>query len=263
MGRICYLKFEDSSSVASAQHLSNTVFIDRVLICTPISSGIIPEEHVALEMANNGTLANGNNSFESKLPSEVVSRIEGQMPNQVYKTYDPKLDNAGLPEYPPLPVNYDDRKIEETRRTILVLNVESSWRLDDLMDHFKRAGDVKYARFAETDNRQRIAMIEFCEQKSIISALKMQGSSYNGTHLNLYHSTQPILKPEAKSNEAAQREVEEAMNIVNTMQLNAVIDPALSYLEKNRSIPSRSLSRSRSRSRTSYSRSKRSRSRRR
>lgn len=36
-GRICYIKFEDSSSVASAQHMSNTVFIDRVLICTPIS----------------------------------------------------------------------------------------------------------------------------------------------------------------------------------------------------------------------------------
>lgn len=214
-------------------------------------------------MAANGTLANGNNSFESKLPSEVVSRIEGQMPNQVIKTYDPKLETAGLPEYPPLPVNYDDRKIEETRRTILVLNVESSWRLEDLMEHFKRAGDVKYARFAETDNRQKLVMIEFCEQRSVVSALKMQGSSFNGTHVNLYHSTQPITKPEAKSNEVAQREVEEAMNIVNNIQLSAVIDPALSYLEKVRN-PTRSpRSHSRSRSRTSYSRSKRSRSRRR
>lgn len=213
-------------------------------------------------MSANGTLANGNNSFESKLPSEVVSRIEGQMPNQVIKTYDPKLEKADLPEYPPLPVNYDDRKVEETRRTILVLNVESGWRLEDLMEHFKRAGDVKYARFAETDNRQKLAMIEFCEQRSVVSALKMQGSSFNGTHLNLYHSTQPITKPEAKSNEAAQREVEEAMNIVNNIQLSAVIDPALSYLEKVRN-PTRSRSHTRSRSRTSYSRSKRSRSRRR
>jgi arginine/serine-rich splicing factor 12 len=192
-----------------------------------------------------------------------VSRIEGQMPNQVIKTYDPKLEKADLPEYPPLPVNFDDRKIEETRRTILVLNCESGWRLEDLMEHFKRAGDVKYARFAETtDVRQKLAMIEFCEQRSVISALKMQGSSFNGTHLNLHHSTQPITKPEAKSNEAAQREVEEAMNIVNNIQLSAVIDPALSYLEKVRN-PTRSRSHSRSRSRTSYSRSKRSRSRRR
>lgn len=205
-------------------------------------------------MAHNGTLSNGNNSLESKLPHEVVSRIEGQMPNQVIKTYDPKLESAGLPEYPPLPVNYDDKKIEETRRTILVLNAESSWRLEDLMTHFQRAGEVKFARFAETDNRQRLIMIEFCEQKSVISALKMQGSSFNGTHLNLYHSTQPINKPEAKSNEAAQREVEEAMNIVNNMQLAAVIDPALSYLDKARSLPSRSHTRSRSRSHTSYSR---------
>lgn len=36
-GRICYIKFDESNSVASAQHMSNTVFIDRVLICTPIS----------------------------------------------------------------------------------------------------------------------------------------------------------------------------------------------------------------------------------
>lgn len=214
-------------------------------------------------MANNGTLANGNNSFESRLPTEVVSRIEGQMPNQVIKTYDPKLEHAGLPEYPPLPVNYDDKKVEETRRTILVLNVESGWRLEDLMAHFQRAAEVKFSRFAETDNRQRLAMIEFCEQKGVVLALKMQGSSFNGTHLNIYHSTQPINKPEAKSNEIAQREVEEAMNIVNNLQLAAVIDPAMSFLEKARSLPSPSRSRSRSISRASYARSKRSKSRKR
>lgn len=226
-------------------------------------------------MAASGTLVPGFGTYsaESKLPPEVVSRTEGQIPNQVLRTYDPKLEDNNLPEYPALPVNFDDRKIEETRRTILVLNVESDWRMDELMDHFKRAGEAKYARFAETDNRQRIAMIEFCEQKSVVYALKMQGSYFNGTALNLHHSTQPIVKPEAKTNEAAQKEIEEAMSIVKEChnQISAVIDPAFGLIpSKDKGSTSRRHSRSRSRSqeirsrsRTSHSRSKRSRSRKR
>lgn len=216
-------------------------------------------------MAANGTLVPGFGTYsaESKLPPEVVSRTEGQIPNQVLRTYDPKLEDNNLPEYPALPVNFDDRKIEETRRTILVLNIESDCRLDELMDHFKRAGEVKYARCAETDNRQRIAMIEFCEQKSVIYALKMQGTYFNGAPLNLHHSTQPIVKPEAKSNEAAQKEIEEAMSIVKEChnQISAVIDPAFGLLtskDKNATNRRHSRSRSRSRSRVSHTRSKRS-----
>ncbi|KAL7038500.1 hypothetical protein ACKWTF_009589 [Chironomus riparius] len=266
VSRICYVKFSESGSVATAQHMTNTVFIDRALICIPVQGGSIPDEYHALEMAAQGTLIPGFGNYgESKLPSEVVSRTEGQIPNQVIKTYDPKLEKYNLPEYPALPVNYDDRKIEETRRTILVLNVESDWRLDDLIDFFKRAGEVKYARFAETDNRQKIAMIEFCEQKSVIYALKMQGTNFNDSSLNLYHSTQPITKPEAKTNEAAQKEIEEAMSIVKEChnQISAVIDPAFGLLKDKSSASRTSRSKSRSRSRASHSRSKRSRSRRR
>lgn len=237
-------------------------------------SGVIPDEYRALEMHANGTLVPGFGTYsaESKLPPEVVSRTEGQIPNQVLRTYDPKLEDNNLPEYPALPVNFDDRKIEETRRTILVLNVESEWRMEELMDHFKRAGEVKYARFAETDNRQRIAMIEFCEQKSVIYALKMQGNYFNGVALNLHHSTQPIVKPEAKTNEAAQKEIEEAMSIVKEChnQISAVIDPAFGMMTaKDKGSTSRRHSRSRSRSREhsrskkSHSRVKRSRSRKR
>lgn len=275
VSRICYVRFSESGSVSIAQHMTNTVFIDRALICIPVSTGIIPDEFRALEMAASGTLVPGFGTYsaESKLPPEVVSRTEGQIPNQVLRTYDPKLEDNNLPEYPALPVNFDDRKIEETRRTILVLSVESDWRMDELMDHFKRAGEVKYARFAETDNRQRIAMIEFCEQKSVIYALKMQGSYFNGTSLNLHHSTQPIVKPEAKTNEAAQKEIEEAMSIVKEChnQISAVLDPAFAPVpSKDKGSSSRRHSRSRSlslvvrsRSRTSHSRSKRSRSRKR
>jgi arginine/serine-rich splicing factor 12 len=171
------------------------------------------------------------------------------------------LEENNLPEYPALPVNFDARKIEETRRTILVLDCESDWRLDDLMDYFKRTGEVKYARFAESD-RMKMAMIEFCEQKSVISALKLHGSHFMGVPLNLHHSTQPIVKPEAKSNEAAQREIEEAMSIVKEAQnmISAAIDPVIGLLS-NKDKSRRRSSRSRSHSRKSRSRSREKRSR--
>lgn len=189
------------------------------------------------------------------------------------KTFDPKLEEYNLPEYPPLPVNFDARKIEEIRRTIIVIDVPADWELDEILTHFARAGEVKYARFAEK-SRQKHVMIEFCEQKSVIEALKLQGTEFLGKRLNIYHSMQSIIKPEAKSNEAAQREIEEAMSIVKEAQnmISAAIDPVIGILsskEKPVVVPpsrrtrTRSPSRSRSRSKRSKSRkrSRRSRSR--
>ncbi|XP_017095730.2 probable splicing factor, arginine/serine-rich 7 [Drosophila bipectinata] len=259
--RICYVKYTDTSSVPVAQHLTNTVFIDRALIVIPVLA--IPEEYRALEMLKNGTIVPGLQKPDSKLPPEVINRIEGQLPQQVIKTYDPKLVEFNLPEYPALPSFYDARKIEEIRRTIIVCDVKNEWRLDDLMECFQRAGEVKYARWAEKDNKT-YCMIEFCEQTSIIHALRMQGQEFKGGHLNVYHSTYSITKPEAKSNEAAQAEIEEAMTIVKEAQsmISAAIDPVIGMLAKDKRRRSRSRSRSRER-RTSRSRSHRSSSRRR
>lgn len=249
--RICYVKYLDSMSVASAQHLTNTVFIDRALIVIPVASGVIPDEYRALEMSSNGTIVPGLQKQNYKLPDEVVNRIDGMVPNQVVKTDDPKLVEAGLPEYPALPVNYDARKIEETRRTIVVIDIPDSWKLDSLMDFFRPAGEVKYSRFAESGDGKRMAMIEFCEQRNVVAALKMQGQEFDGKQLNIYHSTQPITKPEAKSNEAAQREIEEAMSIVKEAQsmISAAIDPVIGMLGSKKS-RTRSRSRSRKRSKT-------------
>ena len=36
---VCFVKFEDPASVGIAQHLTNTVFIDRALIVVPVSDG--------------------------------------------------------------------------------------------------------------------------------------------------------------------------------------------------------------------------------
>lgn len=171
-----------------------------------------------------------------------------------------------MPEYPPLPITFDPRKIEEIRRTIILIDIPADWELQEILKFFgEQAGEVKYARFAEK-SRQKHVMIEFCDQKSVVKALKMQGSEFLGKRLNIYHSMQSIIKPEAKSNEAAQREIEEAMSIVSERQnmISAVLDPVIGILSsKEKPVTSHRRSRSRSRSSRSRSRSRRSKSRKR
>lgn len=184
---------------------------------------------------------------------------------QFINTSDPKLAEFNLPEYPPLPINFDARKIEEIRRTIILIDIPADWELQEIIKYFgEQAGEVKYARFAEK-SRQKHVMIEFCEQKSIVRALKLQGSEFMSKRLNIYHSMQAIIKPEAKSNEAAQREIEEAMSIVKETQnlISAALDPVIGIISSKEKSVTHRRSRSRSRSSRSRSRSRRSKSRKR
>lgn len=257
--RICYVKFIDSSTVGIAQHMTNTVFIDRALIVIPVQNGEIPDEHKALEMTNNGTIVPGLYPAEPKLPPNVVNSVEGIAPNQIIATHDPQLEVNGLPVYPPLPVTYDSRKVEEVRRTLLVTNFDPSLSTNNLTDFFSEAGEVKYLRMCtrSIDNTTNV-LIEFSEQPSIISALKLNGKTIKGKTINVVHATQPIVKPQAKSNEAAQREIEEAMSRVKEAQslISAAIDPVIGMLSKDKRSSRRSRSRSRGRRRRSRSRSR-------
>lgn len=257
--RICYVKFMDTSTVGIAQHMTNTVFIDRALIVIPVQNGEIPDEHKALEMTNNGTIVPGLYPAEPKLPPNVVNSIEGAAPNQVISTHDPQLEMNGLPLYPPLPASYDSRKIEEVRRTLIVTNFDSSLTTDDLIDFFTEAGEVKYLRLCSrtADSTQHV-LVEFSEQPSIIVALKLNGRMIKGKVINVSHATQAIVKPQAKSNEAAQREIEEAMSRVKEAQslISAAIDPVIGMLSKDKRSSRRSRSRSRGRRRRSRSRSR-------
>ncbi|XP_075234578.1 splicing regulatory protein 54 [Lycorma delicatula] len=267
--RICYVKFFDAACVGVAQHMTNTVFIDRALIVTPYQSsgGEIPDEYRALDIAAQANVVPGLYPSDPKLPPHVTNQIEGIPPNQVITTHDPVLVSNGLPLYPPLPVTYDARRIEEIRRTLLVINIDNSISAQQLMDFFSTAGDVKYVRFCTRDNdSNRYALVEFSEQSSIIPGLKMNGTELAGKMIQVYHATQAIAKPMAKSNEAAQREIEEAMTRVKEAQslISAAIDPVIGILskDKKRSRSSSKTRRSRSRSRgRSHRRSHRSRSR--
>ncbi|XP_050442862.1 probable splicing factor, arginine/serine-rich 7 [Adelges cooleyi] len=276
--RICYVKYFDSLCVAVAQHLTNTVFIDRALIVTPYQSSVgdIPDEYRALDIANQANVVPGLYPSDPKLPPHVVNSIEGIPPNQVIVTHDPVLASNGLPPYPQLPITYDSRRIEEIRRTLVAINVDENVTNDELINFFqKSAGDVKYVRWCSRENDiTRYALIEFSEQASIIAGLKLNGTLLGSRPLQVTHATQAIAKPMAKSNEAAQREIEEAMTRVKEAQslISAAIDPVIGILSKDkkhghshRRSRSRSHGRSRrrssSRSRRGHSRTRRRRSR--
>ena len=36
---MCFVKYKDPASVGTAQHLTNTVFVDRALIVVPVQDG--------------------------------------------------------------------------------------------------------------------------------------------------------------------------------------------------------------------------------
>lgn len=269
--RICYIKFTDSVTVGIAQHMTNTVFIDRALIVIPVQNGDIPDEYYALEMTRNGTVVPGLNVNEPKLPPHVVNSVHGSGADQVILTTDSTLDEQGLPNYPPLPSSYDSAKVEETRRTILVQNIDPTISSNEWILHFTRAGEVKYLRTCRrTSDNSLNMLIEFTEQPSVVNALQMNETEFRGNILQIQHATQPIDKPQAKSNEAAQQEIEEALTRFKEAQnmINASIEPVIGMLTKDkkgsRRTRSRSRSRDRKRRRSSRSRSrKRSRSRRR
>jgi arginine/serine-rich splicing factor 12 len=82
-------------------------------------------------------------------------------------------------------------------------------------------------------------MIEFVEQESVVPALKLNNKQFGDSIIKyivmtnimkiqifimifcrVYHSTQSIIKPvqQTKSNEAAQKEIEEAVNRVKEAQ---------------------------------------------
>uniref|UniRef100_F1LG31 Splicing factor, arginine/serine-rich 7 n=1 Tax=Ascaris suum TaxID=6253 RepID=F1LG31_ASCSU len=68
--KFAYVKFEESKSVEVAQHLTNTVFIDRALVCIPSISDAVPDEETALKTG--GPAWPG----QRQLPPNVVNQIQ-------------------------------------------------------------------------------------------------------------------------------------------------------------------------------------------
>ena len=111
--KMCFVKYLDRQTVAAAQHLSNTVLIDRIMIVTPVPEGMLTcnrlreRTHHTDEIPDEDTaLRQGAPPIPGsrQLPPSVVNQLSyDENGQQVLQTVDPQLSALGLPSYPPLP----------------------------------------------------------------------------------------------------------------------------------------------------------------
>ncbi|MGH0162242.1 UNVERIFIED_CONTAM: hypothetical protein FKN15_047677 [Acipenser sinensis] len=129
--KVCYIKFREPPSVGVAQHLTNTVFIDRALIVVPCAEGKIPEEAKALSLlapaTTVATLMPGAGLLPIPTPPPLPSLgIPIGNLGTLQAGLDPSLAAlGGISSQPPLMGNVDPSKIDEIRRTVYVGNLNS------------------------------------------------------------------------------------------------------------------------------------------
>ncbi|KAE8636188.1 hypothetical protein XENTR_v10002876 [Xenopus tropicalis] len=256
--KVCYVKYREPSSVGVAQHLTNTVFIDRALIVVPCAEGKIPEETKALSLLapapSLSSLLPGAGLLPIPAPTptppiasslaSVLRREKVEVPllsvpltslgvnlptplEPVITTLAPVLPAltpaipavADLPQ-PPLMGNVDPTKVDEIRRTIYVGNLNSqTTTAEQLLEFFKQVGDVRFVRMAGDETQPtRFAFVEFSDQNSVTRALTFNGVMFGDRPLKINHSNNAIVKPPEMTPQAAAKELEEVMKRVREAQ---------------------------------------------
>lgn len=190
--KVCFVKFADPTSVLLAQHLTNTVFIDRALVVLPYNNYKIPDKESALDSLAGSQLS----EFNHGLVTQAITGVNGI---QMISTIDPRLTALNLPQYPQLPANTDPTRVEEIRRTVYIGNLDSSVPPDEVMKFFNDIGEVKFIRMAGDDTQPtRFAFVEFTNQSSIAHALQQNGAILGSRALKINHSNNAIVKPVPK-----------------------------------------------------------------
>ncbi|KAK6024354.1 oxidoreductase, zinc-binding dehydrogenase family protein [Ostertagia ostertagi] len=129
--KCAFIKYDDDRAVEVGQHLTNTVLIDRAIVCAPYLQSVIPDE--ATFTSTGGPVTAG----QRQLPPHVVNKIQNlEDGTSVLLTVDPQMEALGLPSYPPLPGNTDLAKVEEIRRTIYVGNLPKGVDGQAVLDFF-------------------------------------------------------------------------------------------------------------------------------
>ncbi|XP_044157002.1 serine/arginine-rich splicing factor 11 isoform X2 [Bufo gargarizans] len=97
--RVCFVKFHDPDSAVVAQHLTNTVFVDRALIVVPYAEGIIPDEAKALTLVAPANAVTGLLPGGGLLPTPNPLGQIGAVPLSALgaPTLDPTLAALTLP----------------------------------------------------------------------------------------------------------------------------------------------------------------------
>ncbi|CAB1445774.1 unnamed protein product [Pleuronectes platessa] len=260
--KVCYIKYREPSSVGVAQHLTNTVFVDRALIVVPCAEGKIPEEAKALSLLAPAAPA------PSLIPGGGLLPIPSPAPIQTLNLPLVNLipaasvdSTASALSQPPLMGNVDPSKIDEIRRTVYVGNLNSqTTTADQLLEFFKQVGEVKFVRMAGDETQPtRFAFVEFVGQDSVARALTFNGVMFGDRPLKVNHSNNAIVKPPEMTAQAAAKELETVMKRVREAQstIAAAIEPAdtetRSPSRSRRSHQSRSRSHSRTRRKKSSS----------
>ncbi|KAM6986009.1 splicing regulatory glutamine/lysine-rich protein 1 [Aplochiton taeniatus] len=271
--KVCYIKYREPSSVGVAQHLTNTVFIDRALIVVPCAEGKIPEEAKALSLLAPAT------PVPTLMPGAGLLPIPTQSPIHTPQLSTPLANLPALPAalamdlgasavaaQPPLMGNVDPSKVDEIRRTVYVGNLNSqTTAAEQLLEFFKQVGDVKFVRMAGDETQPtRFAFVEFANQESVSRALTFNGVMFGDRPLKINHSNNAIVKPPELTPQAAAKELEDVMKRVREAQctIAAAIEPAdtkkrsSSRSGRSRRSRTRSPSRSRTHKRRSTSRSR-------
>ncbi|RXM98174.1 Splicing regulatory glutamine/lysine-rich protein 1 [Acipenser ruthenus] len=264
--KVCYIKFREPPSVGVAQHLTNTVFIDRALIVVPCAEGKIPEEAKALSLlapaTTVATLMPGAGLLPIPTPPPLPSLgIPIGNLGTLQAGLDPSLAAlGGISSQPPLMGNVDPSKIDEIRRTVYVGNLNSqTTTAEQLLEYFKQVGDVKFVRMAGDETQPtRFAFVEFADQESVPRALTFNGVVFGDRPLKINHSNNAIVKPPEMTAQAAAKELEDVMKRVREAQscISAAIEPVESGKSSTTSSKKAGRSRSRSQSKRKRSRSR-------
>ncbi|XP_006009582.1 serine/arginine-rich splicing factor 11 isoform X1 [Latimeria chalumnae] len=97
--RVCFVKFHEPDSAVVAQHLTNTVFVDRALIVVPYAEGVIPDETKALSLLAPANAVAGLLPGGGLLPTPNPLSQMGAVPLAALgaPALDPALAALGLP----------------------------------------------------------------------------------------------------------------------------------------------------------------------
>lgn len=193
--QVCFVEFAKHSSVSTALHLTNTIFIDRAIFVLPYDKSSIPPDKETAE-----ELGFGQSEYVTNFNPEVSTQVTtGSGGAQVLTTLDSRLTAASLQQYPQLPINTDPTRIEEIRRTLYIGNLDSSQNPEQVLKFFNDIGEVKYIRVAGDENQPtRFAFVEFTHQSSVANALLHNGFVFGSRALKINHSNNPIVKPQHK-----------------------------------------------------------------
>ncbi|XP_075239036.1 uncharacterized protein LOC142334688 isoform X2 [Convolutriloba macropyga] len=196
--KICFVKYKNHDEAYVASFLNGSTFIDRMLVVSLFPEDRIPPEERGLEMAGAHTIQ----------PIPVPGTVQ-----MVNPPFDPDLAQLGLPQAPPLPASLDPVTVEKIRRTVYVSNLSSQMMSGEmLVEYFSQVGCVNYVALAQGDSgdsfdEQCAAYVEFADKASIVPALKLGGTEYNGRKINVIHSGSQVQAPLFPSNDMARAEL--------------------------------------------------------